>query len=164
MTTPLLTRQQLLDSIHHECSIIRHLGAKVEGEHLSYRPTEGQRSLQELLEYLTYCAVVPTRYCLTNNWDHSEQYAQQAVGVALSEFEERMLRQEEEIIALVSSFGDDDWLRPTAMPWGSECRLGEGLVNMPLKVLVAYRMQLFLYLKACGVAIGPPNCWVGMDP
>jgi hypothetical protein len=35
---------------------------------------------------------------------------------------------------------------------------------MSLKTLVAYRMQLFLYLKSCGVSeIGPANCWAGVD-
>ena len=37
-------------------------------------------------------------------------------------------------------------------------------MDMTLKCFVAYRMQFFLYVKACGVSdIGPANCWAGVD-
>ncbi|MEN8148715.1 MAG: hypothetical protein ABFS86_02760 [Planctomycetota bacterium] len=50
------------------------------------------------------------------------------------------------------------------MPWGAPTTVAAGLMDMPLKVLVAYRMQFFLYLKACGLAdIGPANCRAGVD-
>ncbi|MDR3502489.1 MAG: hypothetical protein P4L79_07885 [Legionella sp.] len=38
-------------------------------------------------------------------------------------------------------------------------------LNLILKSLTAYKMQLFLYLKACGIDnIGTSNLWRGEDP
>lgn len=49
-------------------------------------------------------------------------------------------------------------------PNGAEMKLGIGLMTMPYAWLVAYRMQLFLYLKQIGVAdIGTSNVWAGAD-
>ena len=34
-----------------------------------------------------------------------------------------------------------------------------------IKFLVAYRMQLFMYLKGMGrTDLGTPQCWLGADP
>ena len=53
---------------------------------------------------------------------------------------------------------------PSQMPWGAPTTVAAGLMDMGLKTFVAYRMQFFLYVKACGVAdIGPANCWAGVD-
>lgn len=51
-----------------------------------------------------------------------------------------------------------------ALPWGEPVKAGAALINMPLKCLVAYRMQLFLYAKLVGLTeLGSANCWVGVD-
>ncbi len=41
--------------------------------------------------------------------------------------------------------------------------LGLAILNGPLKWLTAYKLQLFLYAKACGAEIGTANAWAGMD-
>ena len=42
--------------------------------------------------------------------------------------------------------------------------LGTALVDGPLKWLLAYKMQLFLYVKASGATgIGTSNVWGGRD-
>jgi hypothetical protein len=49
------------------------------------------------------------------------------------------------------------------MPGGGELPLGAALLNGPFKWLTSYKLQLFLYAKANGAAIGTVNAWAGMD-
>ena len=63
---------------------------------------------------------------------------------------------------LIGGLNDDDWQRDTTQPWGTPVKLGQGLIDMPLKCLSAYRMQLFLHAKAsCDVELDSANCWMG---
>ena len=56
----MITKQQFLDSCLNEIRIIKHLYGKVTPEMLSYRPTEKQRSMLELLQYLSHFAKLET--------------------------------------------------------------------------------------------------------
>jgi hypothetical protein len=72
-------------------------------------------------------------------------------------------RRIEEALEPVSE--EDLWNADRAMPWGTPVKMGQGLVDMVVKCLAAYRMQLFLYAKAAGAhQLGPANCWMGVDP
>ena len=48
----MITKQQFVDSLVLEISIIRHLGTKVDASMLDYKPTEKQRTLLELMNFL----------------------------------------------------------------------------------------------------------------
>ena len=52
----MITKQQFLDSCLNEIKIIKHLYGKVTPEMLSYRPTDKQRSMLELLQYISHFA------------------------------------------------------------------------------------------------------------
>ncbi len=162
----MFTRVQLVDSIRHEVKVIRHLARKVPEGKLDWRPTPVQRSVVELLRYLSVCALVPALWIRDGNWEAAEKLEEREKGLDPKDFDAAMERQERELVAIVEGFSDAEMAeRPTAMPWGAPCRTGEGLVNMCLKCLVAYRMQLFLYAKGAGNhGIGPANCWAGVDP
>ncbi len=55
------------------------------------------------------------------------------------------------------------WLTVT-LPTGDTATLGNALMMLPLKWMVGYRMQFFLYLKSAGnTEIWTPNCWMGVD-
>lgn len=159
------TRSQCADSIRHEIRIIRHLARQVPEGTLDWRPTPGQRSTLELLRYLTTCALVPASMVRDGNWDAAEGLEMEAEAVESGGFDAAMARQEERLLAILDGFSDEELAtRPTTMPWGTPCVTGEGLVNMCLKTLVAYRMQLFLYAKQAGNAdLGPADCWVGVS-
>ena len=50
-------------------------------------------------------------------------------------------------------------------PWGERSLRGRFLVQFVLCGYTAYRMQLFLYLKACGGhELGTIDLWDGIDP
>ncbi len=161
----MLTKAQALASCRHEVSVIQHLAGKIEEGSLEYRPTEGQRSTLELLQYLTVSGIITARYIGTQNWEHAAELGERSKGVTLATFAPAMDTQMAEIETSLADL-DDAALATleTTMPWGSPCTGGEALVNMVLKTFVAYRMQLFLYMRSCGADVTTMNCWVGMDP
>lgn len=161
----MITKDQLLASMRHETRVIQHLAAKVPAGQLGYRPTPGQRSTEELLRYMTRMAIVPTMYALDGTWERAEGAEASAAAFPIERFAEEMDAQMASVEAELEGLDETDaTTRPAAMPWGTPTTLGAGLMDMALKTLVAYRMQLFLYVKASGVHdIGPANCWAGVD-
>ena len=162
----MITKEQLLASMRHETKIIKHLGSKVTPDLLEWRPTPGQRSIAELLRYLTVSADIPCVNLFTGNWDHAEEMSKKAESVTLDTFEEAMDAQMDRLDELIRDVDVASALETdAALPWGTPIKQGQGFIDMPLKALVAYRMQLFLYLKEAGLSdLNSMNCWVGTDP
>jgi len=161
----MLTKDQLVASLRHENKIIKHLATKLRPGMLGYRPSPKQRSMLELMQYLTCCIHSPARMIADGNWDAHEAIEGAAKSVTTENFDRALDAQLAAIAAIIEGIPHADFLgRKTEMPWGAPCTVGEGLVNMLVKCLTAYRMQFFLYLKAAGATeIGPANCWVGVD-
>lgn len=161
----MLTPQAFLDSCAHETRVICHLATKVSPDAFGWRPTPKQRSLTELLGYLTTCAIVPARAMVTGTWDDFETVCKTESSVTPSSFPWAMAQQLQALTTLVRAIPERDFLEKDAtLPWGAKAKLGAALVDTVLKTLVAYRMQLFLYAKASGAyALGPANCWMGVD-
>jgi hypothetical protein len=160
-----ITKRQFLDSCRHEIAVVKHLAGKVPQDRLDWRPTPRQRSILELLRYLTTCAIVPARALVTGSWEHAVPMEQASERISPDIFAGAMDVQTRALEEILEPLSDRDLLeRAAVMPWGAPCALGEGLVNAALKTLVAYRMQLFLYAKQAGAhELGPANCWVGVD-
>lgn len=161
----MLTKDQLVASLRYETRIVKHLATKLRPGMLSYRPTPGQRSMLELMQYLTCCIHTPARMIADGNWDASEAIEKAAESVAPENFDRAMDAQLSAVAAIIDAIPHADLLgKQTEMPWGAPCATGEALVNMVLKCITAYRMQFFLYLKAAGrTDLGPANCWIGVD-
>ena len=162
----MITREQLIASMRHETNVIKHLATKVPAGQLGWRPTPTQRSTLELLQYLTTCALVPTRAMIAGNWDDAEALENASRDVTPENFAAAMDRQMQHVEDAIRGIAEKDLLtKPATAPWGIPTVLGISLVDYCLKPLVAYRMQLFLYAKESGSAdLGPANCWVGRDP
>ena len=159
-------RQLLLDSMLREVDVIKFLGAKVPPERLDYRPSPEQRSALELLQYLTLCGHRIAEVVLTENWALRDEYAQEAERVTLESFGAAMDRQADRLRKLVAGIADEEWAtRTVRLPWGVETSVPGLFLDATLKFLVAYRMQLFLYLKSMGrTDLGTAQCWLGTDP
>ena len=108
---------------------------------------------------------IVARNIVTGNWDHGAEYMAQSANVTLDNFPAAM---EAQLTAIEDDLKDLDGnalaARASSMPWGTPCTGAEAFVNMVLKCYVAYRMQLFLYLRSLGAEISTMNCWAGMDP
>ncbi|MBZ0136626.1 MAG: hypothetical protein K8I27_09660 [Planctomycetes bacterium] len=162
----MITKQHLIDSMLWEIRIIKHLATKIPPGGMSYRPSPQQRSMLELMRYLTTCAIVPAIQAVTGNWDHAGEMGQAAEQVNQQNFDRAMTGQGHKLKELVNGISSHDFAnKQAAMPWGAPCTVGQGIMDMCLKALVAYRMQFFLYVKAAGRKdIGVAQCWVGVDP
>ncbi|MHC4938723.1 MAG: hypothetical protein ACYTHK_07120 [Planctomycetota bacterium] len=156
----MLTPEQFVASCAHETHVIKHLATKVKD--LDYRPTPGQRSMLELMQYMTVMALPPMAYLADGNWDRAPSFGEGIDQITPETFADAMDLQLSRVKEMCPRDGFDN---ETAMPWGAPCTVGEFLVNAVIKAYACYRMQFFLYCKAAGATdLGPAQCWVGVDP
>ena len=161
----MITKDQLLASMRHETKLMQHLATKVPPGTYGWRPTPGQRSTLELMQYLTTCGTIGVSYAVTGSWETAEKLEKDAAAVTPETFHAAMDAQMALLEELVRSVSDADLLTKDAkMPWGAPTKVGLGLIDMGLKPMAAYRMQFFLYAKQSGNAdLTAANCWVGVD-
>ncbi len=161
----MLNKNDILSSILSEIEIVRHLATKVPVERMDYRPSEGQRSALELLRYLASCGVGSARAMVDGNWERYQEWSDSVAGITGEGVSDALDRQVEGLKEVFASISEEDFSgRMVQTPLGQEVSLGRALLETPLKALVAYRMQLFLYAKAAGnTGIGSANCWGGID-
>ncbi len=161
----MITRDELLASIIHECNICQHLYSKIPADGFDFRPTPGQRSTTELLRYLSIVGIASIRSMVTGSWDAWGEFTARAREMSHEEFPAAMERQIEEIREAFASLSDEDFTNmEVSHPAGEKMSLAYGMMRMPIYWLVAYRMQLFLYAKQAGTHdIGTSNNWSGFD-
>ncbi len=161
----MITKEHLAASMVHECNICIHLFAKFSPEAYSYRPSPQQRSTAELMQYLAICGIAGVRSMAEGNWTAFGELKERVQNATPEDFPALMEKQKEEITAYIASLSDEALATQEAkVPGVGVVPLGAAILNGPLKWLTAYRMQLFLYAKACGATdIGTSNAWSGMD-
>lgn len=156
----------LIYALSLECDAAKHLYTKLpKGKAaLAYRPTPGQRSTLELLRYLSFCGIGACHSALDGNWDGYTRVAKRAEKMTAASFPAAMDRQKKEIAALLSQLSDRDLAtRKAKNPPGQEMNLGRALLDMPVRWLGGYRMQLFLYARSLGADVWTPDCWYGVS-
>jgi hypothetical protein len=161
----MLDKDDLLAVMLKECDICVHLFGKLAEGALAYRPTPAQRSTLELLRYLTYCGIGGARVAVEGSYDSFKRAAARAADMPGEEFPAAMERQKRELSDLFASLTDGELAtREAVEPTGDRVKLARAMLDMPLRWLTGYRMQLFLYAKAAGNdRIGTANCWAGID-
>ena len=161
-----LTRTELISSLQDEVRILLHLASKVDRAKLDYRPTPKQRSMIELLRYLSMMGPTMVTYAVTNSKDHEIWVtAQKAADVR--DFDQAVAAiaaQPDNYARQLAKVTDADLRAEVDSFTGGKTSRGALLVNLVLGSCVAYRTQLFLYLKACGrEELGTMNLWAGVD-
>ncbi len=159
----MITKEQLIDSIVKELLIIKHLAGKLTQGDLSYRPTEKQRSMQELLEYLAYIFSSSVSVIISGDRGGYEAGKKEVGIVTLENFTSLMEKQIEKVRESILGITDDE-LNTSIDVYGVDTRALH-LFNKTLKWSVAYKMQLFLYMKSAGhTELVTANLWRGSDP
>jgi hypothetical protein len=158
----MITKEQYIKSFVKELEIIKHLAEKITPEMLEYRPSEKQRSTLELMQYLGHISVTAIMSFLDPiKNDYMElSKAKDTVNAEnfISKIDEQIKVVTEQINLLTS-----EQLEKEASFFGMSDKLSMHLLNA-LKWITAYKMQLFLYIKANGVSnIGTSNAWAGFD-
>ncbi|MCK6438743.1 MAG: DinB family protein [Planctomycetes bacterium] len=161
----MLTKDDLLNSMIHECNVIKHLAAKVPSGRLDWRPTPGQRSILETLRYLSFCAAGAVHMLIEGNWDWYQKAGAASKTLPFDSIERAMDDQIAELRKLFESIPHKDFVeKQVTLPDGSVVSLGRGILDSAHKWLTGYKMQLFLFEKEAGNdKIGTWNCWRGKD-
>jgi hypothetical protein len=164
-----LTKQETIAALQNEVRLVLHLMSKIDPAMLDYRPSAKQRSLRELARYLVVMAPVQlgaiiegkfTMETWTKAWRAEEAIAN---AMNLDEVKAAIARQPTLFAELLASSSDSDFRTEVEM-FGNRATRGMWIVRLPLCHYAAYRMQLFLYLKACGCAdLNTMNLWAGVD-
>lgn len=160
-----LEKAELIGSLQNEVRLLQHLCGKAKPEMLDYRPTAKQRSLIELLRYMTVSMpiLVPSikgGVFLVDDWTAGEARAASMNFEALLKTLDSQAALYAELVAEMS----EDELRGEIEMFGMKMTRGSMLVNLVLSAHAAYRMQFFCYLKACGrEELNTMNLWMGVD-
>ncbi len=161
-----LVKSELIAQLQKEIDILVHLSSKIDRSKLDYRPTPKQRSIIELLRYLSIMGPALVQGARTK----FDVEAWQAAGKAAEarDFDQTMavITGHKEIFAKeLGAMSDADFRSEMDNFDGSKITRGLFIVNLVLGGHVAYRTQLFCYLKACGRdELGTMNLWYGVDP
>ena len=164
-----LSKEELIGALKHEVRVLVHLIGKLDKAHLDYRPTPKQRSVRELLQYLsimgpTLVTVFQTGAFNTDTfktiWTPAEEAAK---AMTFEETVAKIEKQGDDYGRLLSEWTDADFRAEVDM-FGRKSSKGALIVNLVLGGHAAYRTQLFCYLKSCGrEELSTMNLWAGTD-
>ena len=164
-----LTKDELIAAFQKEVQIFVHLISKVDPAKIDYRPSAKQRSVLELVQYMTIMAPAMTESIKGGEFTREAMGAiwgpRDTVSKTLN-WEQAVAaigRQSDEMTNCVGTWTDADFRSEINM-FGQNMTRGAAMVNMVLCGYAAYRMELFLYLKAMGrEELNTMNLWAGAD-
>ena len=160
-----LTKSELIASLQNEVRILLHLAGKIDRARLDYRPTPKQRSTIELLRYLSVMGPALVEAAQAGKFQPDVWKASVAAAEA-RDFDQTLAvvaSHADKYAALLSPVTDADFRAEIEM-FGTKSTRGAFIVNMVLSGCAAYRLQLFMYLKACGrEELSTMNLWSGVD-
>jgi len=161
-----LTTSELIASLQHEVRILLHLASKIDRAQLDYRPTPKQRSTIELLKYLSVMGPAFVQAAKGRVDPAAWTAAKEAAAARdLDQTLAAIAAHADAYQALLADMSDADLRAEVDGVDGDKTTRGALIVNLVLCGCAAYRMQLFLYLKACGrEELGTMNLWAGVDP
>jgi len=157
-----LTTEELIASLQNEVRILLHLATKIDRTKLDYRPTAKQRSIIELLRYLSIMGPGLTNAIKTGAFDGA------AWGAASAAAETKNLDQiladiDEQSAMYAKELPGVDFTGEIEL-FGRKASRGYLAVNLVVSGYAAYRTQLFMYLKSCGAEeLNTYNLWQGVD-
>ena len=160
-----LTKAELIAALQNEVRILLHLADKIDPAKLDYRPTPKQRSTIELLRYLTMMGPHLVTAAATATFDEAAWGAAEeaAKTLTLAQAKAAIAGHAATYATALGGLSDADFRAEISL-FGPLTTRGVWLVSWVLGGCVAYRTQLFLYLKASGRdELGTMNLWAGMD-
>jgi len=160
-----LTKSELLASLQNEVRILLHLVGKVDRTTIDYRPTAKQRSVLELLRYLSMMG--PTLIRMANGKADWGAWKAAAGAADARDFDQTVaaIAEQSRLYETLLEDMSDETLRSEIDNFdGSKTSRGVFIVKYVLGGHAAYRTQLFLYLKSCGCdELSTRNLWGGVD-
>ncbi len=162
------TKAELIASLQNEVRLLLHLTTKIDPAILDYRPTPKQRSTMELLRYLSMMGTGMLSFAFATNGFDPAVWQAEVQAANARDFAQTLAviaSQSDKMTAILDAASDAD-LRAEMKTFDGQTRTRAWfIVNSILSGYAAYRMQLFLYLKACGCdTLSTSNLWRGVDP
>jgi hypothetical protein len=140
------------------------LASKLSADHLEYQPTDKSRTTMKLLQYLAVSMAGMAEALITGKTDHFAAIQAKADAVTFDSFADAMNAQQAGLETWVRGVDASEWTdKDVKLPWGPERKLCDAMVEGPLSFIIAYRMQLFLYLKVQDPSYGTWECWGASD-
>ncbi len=161
-----LTKAELIASLQNEVRLVGHLLSKVAPAHLGYRPSASQRSTLELVRYISMMGPTIIRWSLANTsefeiWTKAEAVSKER---SFEQARDAIAAQHAEYADLLGAVAEADLRAEVTDFDGNKTSRGAFLSNLVLAGCAAYRMQLFLYLKASSApTLNSANLWSGTD-
>jgi hypothetical protein len=161
----MITPQHLLNAIWNEIRILKHLGSKVTATNKDFKLTPTQRSIEELEHYII--SSFPAQVQLMVKWSWDENIYKELT----SKFEwftfDQFVSELDTCFAVISeqinTLTDAQWQEEMTIR-GMNWPRTRFLNDYVLTFLWAYKMQLFLQLKASGLTeLSTYNLRAGMD-
>lgn len=160
----MITVNHLIEGIANEFRILKHLWSKVTEENKSYKFSDAQRSTEEVEQYIisSFPAQIKLMVLGKRDEDVYNNYVNQFAHFTCDQFADALDTALEEIRADLLTVQDEQWDETINIRWKSAPR-SAFLVDYALVFLWAYKMQLFLQLKATGCPVDTYNLWAGID-
>lgn len=159
----MISKEMLVEAIAKEVKTIKHLADKILPETYHWKPTASQRSLLELLQYLSHIGGTYSQMLQTGKTDHFGQNAKDSEALTPEHFNTKMDAQLAIVTDTINGMSDEE-AQKTMEFFGGTVVTKAWIVFFLLQNLIAYRMQLFLYLKQSGrEELNTFNNWMGMD-
>jgi len=158
----MIGKDEILQSLRNENEIIKNLFTLIPQGGLDYRPTPEQRSLRELLQYLSIMISAPLNLMESGEFQRFGEWQEQAAKLDIQSFPAAMDRQMQEVRDYLAGLSDSEFAeRPAYLPTGATKTCEWVFLNIFLPWLAGYKMQLFLYIKQAGNSeIGTRECWL----
>ncbi len=125
-----------------------------------YKPSPAQRSTLELMQYISAVGSGIMKSILDGDTKSWAVYDEFRKSVNVENFSEKMDEELADMKENFAKFSDSDFAKEA--DFYGKAPVAEHMINI-LRNFSAYRMQLFLYIKACGVSVNTMNLWGGMD-
>ena len=159
------TKRILIEGITREFEILKHLGSKVTKKNADFRLSEPQRSIEELEYYIVSSLPAQVSLMVEGIWnmDSYKERTQKVTKFTWKRFNielNKALRAIKKDLRTVKGKARKEEVEL----FGRKGTRGSFLIDYIFSFLGAYKMQLFLQLKASGLTeLGTSNLWGGRD-
>ena len=158
----MFTKEEVWQSFSNDFRIIKHLAEKAQADTHGYKPSEKQRTMHELMQYMAIMGSGILKTILDGDQATFATYVERGKSATPENFIEMMTEQEAEMKETFAKFDDAELDKELSL-WGMTQKKSLFVLNL-IKIVASYKMQLFLYVKASGSHdIGTANLWAGMD-
>jgi hypothetical protein len=159
------SKQSLINGINKQFFVLKHLHTKVTHENVTHKFSEPQRDVKELMIYLGYSLEIQIKNFVNGTWDN-------ATFAGMADLTASFDRKSWDVVldsalvnitAMINGMTDEQCNESITIFWETAPRF-EYITNHVLITLGAYKMQLFLQLKASGLSeLNTMNLWGWMD-